>query len=149
MAVRLAVAIVLGGLMGLERELVHKEAGIRTSMMVAGGAAIFTMIGLELPYLIAPSPAAVSAIIAGNGGFLNLIANIVVGIGFLGAGIIIKTEGHVHGLTTAAVVWVTGAIGVLCGIGLLSFAATAVIALAVLLYLLRKIDLTKTKADGR
>lgn len=142
MAVRLAVALVLGALMGLERELVHKEAGIRTSMMVAGGAAIFTLIGLDLPYLIASSPEAVPAILAGNAGFLNLIANVAVGIGFLGAGIIIKTEERVHGLTTAAVVWVTGAIGVLCGLGLLSFAAAATIALAILLYLLRKIDLT-------
>ncbi len=130
-------ALALGALMGLERELVGKEAGIRTAMMVAGGAAIFTLVGLSLPYIVAVSN--VADVIARNGGFLNIIANIVVGIGFLGAGIIIKTQEHVHGLTTAAVVWATAAVGILAGIGLLQFALVSALIFSGTLYLLRKL----------
>ena len=66
----------------------------------------------------------------------------VVGIGFLGAGIILKTEERVHGLTTAAVIWVTAGIGVLAGLGLAIFATTATIFIAGLLYVLRKLGVT-------
>lgn len=143
MVFRLVVALVLGALMGLERELVGKEAGIRTSMMVSAGAAVFAMIGLTLPYLVATSPANLNEVIARNSGFLTVIANIVIGIGFLGAGIILKTEERVHGLTTAAVVWVTAAIGTLAGLGLMKFAAVSTIIIAALLYLLRRINIAE------
>lgn len=124
--------------MGLERELVRKEAGIRTGMMVSAGAAIFSIVALELPYIVAGNGADPSQIVVGNGGYLNIIANIVIGIGFLGAGIIIKTQEHVHGLTTAAVIWATAAIGVLAGLGLFTFAiATAIILFLALLITIR------------
>jgi len=142
MFVRLAIALALGALIGLERNLARKEAGIRTSMLVAGGSAIFTMIGLMLPYLSAATPDAVPAVIAGST-FMNVIANIIVGIGFLGAGIIIKTQEHVHGLTTAAVVWTTASIGVLVGLNLVQFAVVATIVIAGLLYILRKLDIAE------
>jgi len=137
---RLLFAVFLGSIMGLERSLVGKEAGIRTSMLVAGGAAIFTMIGLELPYIAAPNPNEVSDIIAGST-FMNIIANIVVGIGFLGAGIIIKTQEHVYGLTTAASVWATAGIGVLVGVGMFELAIAATTIFAGLLFILRKLDI--------
>ncbi len=149
MLTRFGVALVLGALMGLERELVGKEAGIRTSMTVAGGAALFAIAGLSLPYLIATSPEQVPEILARNSGFLTVISNIVVGIGFLGAGIIIKSEGRVHGLTTAAVIWATAAAGTLAGIGLLRFAAMAAVMFAVLLYLLRALSVAeKVRKSG-
>ncbi len=138
MLARFGVALVLGALMGLEREMVGKEAGIRTSMTVAGGAAIFAIIGLVLPALTAET----------GGVNMNVIANIVIGIGFLGAGIIIKTEERVHGLTTAAVIWATAAVGTLAGIGLLEFAAATAIAFAVLLYLLRKLSVAEKVRDA-
>ncbi len=141
MLTRFAVALLLGAIMGLERESAGKEAGIRTTMLVSSGAAIFAMIGITLPYLIAPSPQDVPNIIAQNSGFLSIIANIVVGIGFLGGGIIVKNSGHVHGLTTAAVVWLVAAIGVLAGLGLTEFAATATMVSAGLLYILRKMGI--------
>ena len=141
MLVRLIVALVLGMCIGVERELVGKEAGMRTAMLVASGAALFAMAGLVLPYIVASDPALVSEVIARNSGFLGLIANVVVGIGFLGAGIIIKTQEHVHGLTTAAVVWMTAAIGVLAGIGLWQFAAAATVIIVALLYMLRSVNL--------
>ena len=142
MIFRLVLALILGAAIGFERYLSGKEAGVRTSMMVSAGAAIFSVIALTLPYLVAPSPEQIPEIIARNGGFLAVIANIVVGIGFLGAGIILKTEERVHGLTTAAVIWVTAGIGVLAGLGLAIFATTATIFIAGLLYVLRKLGVT-------
>ncbi len=137
---RLLVAIVLGAIVGLEREMTGKEAGIRTDIMVAGGAAIFAIIGMMLPHIIS-TPETLNDVLARNSGFLAAIANVVIGVGFLGAGIIVKQGVHVRGLTTAATVWYVAAIGVLCGIGLLSFAAIAAIGTAILLLILRKVDL--------
>lgn len=143
MLTNFAVALILGALMGLERELAGKEAGIRTSLMVAGGAALFAILGINLPYIIAASSENLAEVIARNSGFLAVIANIVVGIGFIGAGIIIKTEERVHGLTTAAVVWATAAVGALAGVGLLQFASATAIILVAILYLLRKLGVVE------
>jgi putative Mg2+ transporter-C (MgtC) family protein len=105
------------------------------------------MAALSLPYIAATSPQNLDSIIAA-GGFFGTIASIVAGIGFLGAGLIIKTDGHPHGITTAALVWTTSAIGVLVGIGLVNFAVTAAIFLAIILYALRKIDIA-SKQTGK
>ena len=81
-----SIALVLGAVLGIERELVGKgEAGVRTEMLVAGGSALFSMAALSLPYIVATSPENLKSIIAG-GGFLGTIAGIASGIGFLGAG---------------------------------------------------------------
>ena len=141
MVVRLVIALVLGIIVGIERELVGKEAGMRTTMLVSSGAALFAMAGLALPYIVPPDPSLTGEIIARNSGFLAVIANIVVGIGFLGAGIIIKNQERVHGLTTAAVVWMTAAIGMLAGIGLWQFAGVATIIIVIILYILRRVNL--------
>jgi putative Mg2+ transporter-C (MgtC) family protein len=142
MILRFAVALVLGALLGLERELVGKEAGIRTEMLVAGGASIFAMIGLMLPYIAASMSNSAVDISAQSNSF-GIIANIVVGIGFLGAGLIIKTGDRPHGITTAALVWTTAAIGVLAGVGMTWFAVAAAVILTVLLYMLRKLDIAE------
>ena len=71
-----------------------------------------------------------------------IIANIVIGAGFIGAGIIIKTQEHVHGLTTATMVWVTAALGILAGLGATLFAFAASLIITVLLYLLRKFNVS-------
>jgi len=143
MLLRLAIGIVLGALIGLEREMVGKEAGVRTGMMVAAGATIFTMVGLILPYLISLSPENLAEVLARNSGFLGVIANIVVGIGFLGAGVIVKSEERVKGLTTAATIWFMAAIGILVGLGLLNFAVISTLISVFILILLRKINLYK------
>ena len=139
MILRFVIALAIGCLIGLEREYIGKEAGIRTSMLVSGGAALFSLIALSLPYLIAISPEGLPDILARNSGFLSVIANVVVGIGFLGAGIIMKNENRVHGLTTAAVIWATAGVGILIGIGLLWFGVIAGVLITVLLYLLKGI----------
>lgn len=126
MLLRLGFAVLLGAIIGLERELVGKEAGIRTNILVAAGAALFTIIGLTLAHSDAAG---------------RVIANIVVGIGFLGAGIIIKHGVHVRGLTTAGVVWFTAAIGTLSGLGFYLFAGVAAVAMTLILVFLRKINL--------
>ncbi len=150
MLTRLAVAMVLGFIIGLERERVGKEVGVRTAMTVSAGASIFSIIGLMLPYVITGNQESgfSSEVIVNNAGFLNVIANIVVGIGFLGAGIIIKHEDHVRGLTSAAIVWLTAAIGVLAGIGMFEFAIAATLIMVVSLYILRKLNVAeKVRGD--
>lgn len=143
MVIHFVVALALGALMGVERELAGKEAGIRTSMLVSGGAALFAIIGINLPYLVAVSPEHIPDVIARNSGFLAVIANIVIGIGFLGAGIIIKTQEHVVGLTTAAVIWAAAGIGTLAGVGLTKFAITVTVMVSVLLYILRRMNIAE------
>lgn len=103
--VRLLLAALLGGLLGYERERKGKSAGVKTHMLVAIGAAIFIMV---------PKETGASDIELGR-----IIQGIVAGIGFLGAGAIIKgtTEEHITGLTTAAGIWLTAAIGITVGMG--------------------------------
>lgn len=128
MLARFVIALLAGALIGLERETAGKEAGFRTNMLVAGGSAIFTMIAFTIPYLTAD-----------GGDALGIIAGIVTGIGFLGGGIIIKTQEHVHGLTTAATVWMTAAIGILVGAGLIQFALVAAALVSGILFVTRRV----------
>lgn len=101
-ALRLGSAMLIGGAIGLNRDLHHKPTGMRTLGLVALGSTLAVL-------AVAGDPAAVSRVVQG----------IITGIGFLGAGVILHrpTGGKVHGLTTAASIWVTAALGVLCGIG--------------------------------
>ncbi len=98
------MACVMGGVVGLEREWRHKDSGLRTNMLICMGAALFTIIGASL---------------AGDSEDKSRVAsNIVQGIGFLGAGLILHTKDRVVGLTSAATVFVVAAIGMTCGAGL-------------------------------
>jgi putative Mg2+ transporter-C (MgtC) family protein len=142
MILRFVAALALGALLGVERELVRKEAGVRTEMLVAGGASIFAMVGLALPYIAASMSGSAVNLAAQTNSF-GIIANIVVGIGFLGAGLIIKMNDHPHGVTTAALVWTTAAVGVLAGIGMAAFAAIATVIIVILLYILRKTNISE------
>lgn len=136
MALRLIVAMAVGALIGLEREVIGKDAGIRTAMLVSAGAAIFAMISIDMPSLSGVDPEKLTNVLPDR-----VVSNIVVGIGFLGAGIIIKSGEHVRGLTTAAVVWVTAAAGTLVGLGLIRFAIFSAAMITFPLYFLRKIRL--------
>ncbi len=138
MLFRLVVAIVLGGIIGLEREFAGKAAGLRTDIMVAAGSAIFTMISFAVPFIAGISPEALKNVLPDR-----VLANIVVGVGFLGAGIIVKEGLHVRGLTTAATVWFVAAVGSLAGLGLIRFGFVATIILTFLLVVLRRIDVYK------
>lgn len=108
---RLLIATVLGGVLGLERELKDKPAGLRTHMLVAEGAALF-MVGAMLLTQDYSQP--------GAGGLIDpsrIGSTIVTGVGFLGGGMILRSPDRVYGLTTAAGIWVAAAIGMLVGAG--------------------------------
>lgn len=111
---RLLLACALGGAIGIEREWRHKDSGLRTNMLICMGSALFTIM---------------SIIIAGPGSTNagQIAANIVQGIGFLGAGLILHTKNRVLGLTSAATVFVVAAIGMTCGAGLYIVAVVATI----------------------
>ena len=120
-ATRLLMSCLLGGLVGLEREWRHKPSGLRTNMLLCMGCAFFTQL---------------SAVLAGAGNTdkSRVASNIVQGIGFLGAGLILHTRNRVLGLTSAATVFVVASIGMACGAGLYIEAAlaTAIVLFALL-----------------
>src|SRR6266849_2763733 len=100
--VRLGIALILGTVVGLERQFHHRMAGTRTNALVSVAAAAFSRIGTSL---------------GGVGSDSRVIGQIVSGVGFLGAGVIFKEGGTVHGLNTAATVWCSASVGALAGIG--------------------------------
>lgn len=111
--IRLILATFLGAIVGLEREITHKPAGLRTHMLVSLGACLFTIVSI---YDFGVDPARVAA-------------GIVTGIGFIGAGTIIAEREKVVGVTTAASLWATAAIGLAVGVGdyILSITATVLV----------------------
>ena len=117
---RLLVACLLGGIIGIERELNRQPAGVRTNMLICVGSAFFTLL---------------SPILAGDIGTNKgqIASNIVQGIGFLGAGLIIHNRSRVSGLASAASVWVIASIGMACGAGLYFAAVVAAIIVVVAL----------------
>lgn len=117
---RLLLAVLLGAAIGVEREMTGKEAGLRTNILICLGAALLT----EL-----------SSALAGSGADATRISsNIVTGIGFLGAGVIMRERGHVRGLTSAATIWVVAAIGIAAGGGrYVAAVGTTVLVLVVLI----------------
>jgi putative Mg2+ transporter-C (MgtC) family protein len=117
---RLLLACVLGGAVGLERELNRKSAGVRTNLLICMGAAFFTLL----------SPVLAGEIGTNKG---QVASNIVQGIGFLGAGLILHNRSRVTGLASAASIWVVASIGMACGAGL--YAAAIAGALIVILAL--------------
>lgn len=112
-SLRLVTALMFGGLVGIERVMAHKKAGVRTYALVSMGAALFILIS-EL----------VSARYLGLSDFdpLRLASQIVVGVGFLGGGLIILNGANLRGLTTAAGLWVAAGIGMACGFGFFGIA---------------------------
>lgn len=116
---RLILATLAGGLIGLEREVVHKPAGIRTHMLVCLGSALFVLVAIES----LPGEAA------------RIIAGIATGVGFLGAGTIFRSKSEVHGLTTAASIWAVSAVGLAIGLGYYFMTIVAVILVLIILQL--------------
>jgi putative Mg2+ transporter-C (MgtC) family protein len=124
---RLGLAVVLGGVVGLERELSGKPAGLRTNLLICVGAALLTDLSLVV---------AARAHAGMNADPARIAAQVVSGIGFLGAGTIIQARGGVMGLTTAATLWVVAAIGMAAGAGAYAEAVwTTVVVMAVLVLL--------------
>lgn len=124
---RLLLAVVLAGSIGLERAWRGKPAGLRTHLLVALGSTLVMLVSIHVAHT-SDSPVADPTRIA---------ANVVVGLGFLGAGMIFRAGGSVHGLTTAAGLWAVGAVGLAVGCG---FYAGAIVTWAVILFALHWLD---------
>jgi putative Mg2+ transporter-C (MgtC) family protein len=123
---RLALAAALGGAIGLEREYHHKPAGLRTNMLIALGSALFSILSVQLG--------------AAAGSPDRVAAQVVTGIGFLGAGAILRSGENIHGLTTAATIWVNAAIGMAAGMGSYAVAAGAAALTLIVLAILPPIE---------
>jgi putative Mg2+ transporter-C (MgtC) family protein len=127
-AIKLLVAVFCGGAIGLEREIAHKPAGLRTNVLVCVGATLFMIVSRHIgggaPYT---DPA-------------RLVAQVVTAIGFIGAGVILQSRGSITGLTTAATILVLGAVGVTIGEGMFTVAVMTTVLIIVVLVLLRKIE---------
>jgi putative Mg2+ transporter-C (MgtC) family protein len=130
---RLLMACAMGGVIGMEREWRHKASGLRTNMLICMGAALFTMM---------------SEVLAGDGNPNKgqVASNIVQGIGFLGAGLVLHTRNRVLGLTSAATVWVVAAVGMTCGAGLY---AEAAIATLIVYFALRFIGVLESRSGWK
>lgn len=133
--VRLLVAVLLGGLLGYERESVGASAGLRTHMLVSLGSALFVLIPLQAGMKIED--------------LSRVLQGVTAGIGFLGAGAILKLkdENDIKGLTTAASVWLTAAVGVSAGMGREATAVLSTVFALVILALLRLPQIRNNRTD--
>ena len=138
--IRLFAAIVLGFLLGLERELTNKYAGLRTHILVCLGACIFTIISIYgFPTFVSGD----NVIIEQATGIRDsgrVAAQIVTGIGFIGAGTVLRNGPMVIGLTTAATLWISAAIGMTCGVGMFDIAIISTILSVAVLTLIRAFE---------
>ena len=135
--VRLLFAVIFGFCIGLERELTNKYAGLRTHILVCLGACVFTLISIYGFPTFAESD---NVIIDNSTGIRDtgrVAAQIVSGIGFIGAGAVLRNGPMIIGLTTAATLWISAAIGMTCGVGLYDLATIATIASVAVLTVIR------------
>jgi len=135
--IRISVAIGLGFLLGLERELTNKYAGLRTHILVCLGACVFTLISIYGFPTFAESD---NVIIDNSTGIRDtgrVAAQVVSGIGFIGAGAVLRNGPMIIGLTTAATLWISAAIGMTCGVGMYDVATITTLASVAVLTIIR------------
>lgn len=101
---KILIATICGAIIGYDREKKNKVAGLRTNILICAGSTIFTITSLILAQSFHSDPT-------------RILSTIVTGIGFLGGGVIMRTDNKIVGMTTAAFIWVVSAIGILCGMG--------------------------------
>lgn len=121
------VATALGALIGLERQVSRKPVGLRTNILICLGACIFTIISIQLGLSLGGSPE-------------RMAANVVQGIGFLGAGAIMRDRGTIQGATTAATIWLVASLGVACGAGFFLLAIVGTVLTLVVLFGLHPLE---------
>src|SRR6267142_1743332 len=126
MMLRLLLAAGLGAAIGLEREYRRKPAGLRTNMLIAIGSALFTMLSFEVARVTGTPD--------------RIAAQIVTGVGFLGGGAILRSGSTIHGMTTAATIWVNAAIGMAAGAGAFMVATGSTIITLIVLAVLPPIE---------
>nr|WP_221275679.1 MgtC/SapB family protein [Marinobacter oulmenensis] len=134
MAIRLLAATGLALVLGLEREIRGKAAGLRSHMLVSLGASAFVITGLHI--LFATAEGDPSARIDPT----RIVEGVIGGIGFLGAGSIIQSRGNIQGITTGASIWMAGAIGVACGIGNIALAGMVTVMALIIMVVLGRFE---------
>jgi putative Mg2+ transporter-C (MgtC) family protein len=132
---RLLLAAAAGATIGLERESKDRPAGLRTNMLVAVAAALFTLITFEI----------YNEFKGANGDPIRIIEAVTAGVAFLAAGTIIHGRSSVHGLTTGAAMWMAGALGVCCGAGYYTLALMATVLTMLILYVLNQVEIGNTR----
>lgn len=120
-ATKLLLATVLGGIIGIEREIKRKPAGLRTIMLICIGSTMFTLLSERMATRFGGDP-------------LRIASQLIPGIGFLGAGAILREGGSVVGLTTAAIIFITASIGMAVGSGFYATAVSAALLVLILLF---------------
>lgn len=131
---RLLAAVLAGAVVGFDRELRNKPAGLRTHILISLAAALFTLITFELHHAVVSSNSHTSA------DPIRIIEAVTAGVAFLAAGAIIQSRGNVQGLTTGANMWLAGALGVACGAGDYTLALFGTIFALIVLVVLGRLE---------
>ena len=131
-AIRLGVAFLLGAIIGIERELDNQPAGLRTNIIIVMGSALAMILSVSLSYYYQPA--------GGMGDPARLAAQVISGVGFLGAGAILHAGVNIRGLTTAATIWTMAVVGLAVGAGFFSAAVIVTIVLFIVLSVLNKLE---------
>ena len=132
--VRLFVAVIVGAVVGFDRELRNKPAGLRTHILISLAAALFTLITFELHHTVISSNSRTTT------DPIRIIEAVTAGVAFLAAGAIIQSRGNVRDLTTGANMWLAGALGVACGAGDYTLAAFGTVFALIVLVVLGKLE---------
>jgi putative Mg2+ transporter-C (MgtC) family protein len=136
--VRLLMAAAAGAAIGVEREFKDRPAGLRTNMLVALAAALFTVLTFEIYYASG----------AANSDPVRIIEAVTAGVAFLAAGTIIQGRAGVHGLTTGAAMWMAGALGVCCGAGYYALAFMGTLLTVIILTVLNRLEIGTTPSTS-
>jgi len=131
-SLRLLVALILGTVIGIEREYHRHPAGLRTMAAIAVGSCLFAIVGTLVPHT---DPT-------------RIAAQVVTGVGFLGAGAILRSGRSIHGLTTAAAIWVVAAIGMAVGFGLFIVSTICALMVVVFLIVLKHVEVRLFDSKG-
>lgn len=127
MILQVIYSIILGFLIGLERESSGKDIGIRTCALISLGSTLFCVIGAILT----------------EGDPTRIVGQVITGVGFIGAGLIFRSDNNVHGLTTATTIWCTAAIGALVGMGLYHLAFVGMVSIIIINRLFKHLKVDK------
>lgn len=130
--VPMLVAVVLGGVIGTEREISGKAAGLRTNILICMGAALFTHLALNLQADAA-----------------KMLAGVITGVGFIGAGAVLRDRGGIHGITTAATIWLVTGIGIACGMKFYALAVGITVLTLIVLLGFSPLDKKISKTDKK
>ena len=147
--VRLFMAVILGFLLGLERELTNKYAGLRTHILVCIGACVFTLLSIYGFPTFAQGDNIIVNNATGIRDTSRVAAQIVTGIGFIGAGTVLRNGPMVFGLTTAATLWIAASIGMACGTGMFDIAIIATVLSVAVLTLIRIFERQFLPSSGK